>query len=407
MHLLLQQLLIKLARKVFVAKPVVVIGAGLAGMSATLTLQEAGRDVVLLESSDRAGGRIATDVIDGFLCDRGFQLINARYPEIINLEIIHEIDFIEAPRVVEVSVGDKRIALGDPRVAPFSSLNSKTGSLIEKISLLRYLAKKPQSGQSLGVQLRASGLGATYERVLKPFLTGVFFADPDRVDASYGRSVIGSFISGKPGLPRNGAGQLPRALAARITDLRLNTQVNAIKGRTVVTSLGPIEADEIIVATDLTTAAQLLDLRDIPEMVGCTTWYHSTPDSPSKSARLVIDGQARGPVLNTLVISNLSSTYAPVGQNLIATTSTLGATESEVRRHLSLLWGADTRAWNLVAKYDIPTALPLQGVNKKLAQGPQISDGVYIAGDHTSVPSQNGALLSGRLAAEALLATNA
>lgn len=404
-HSWLPRLLIKRAGKIFVGKPIVVIGAGLAGLSAAITLEEAGRQVILVESADCPGGRVATDLIDGFLCDRGFQLINARYPEILALKVIDEIDFLPAPRVVEVSLGEKRISLGDPRVAPFSALRSETGSLIEKLSLLRYLLKKPEHGQSLGSQLRQAGLGKTYERVLKPFLTGVFFADPDRVDASYGRSVIGSFVSGKPGLPRNGVGQLPQALAARLSDVRLNTQVNSIKGSVVETSSGAIEAASIIVATDLTTAAQLLDLRDIPEMVGCTTWYHSTPISPSKSAHLIIDAQARGPVLNSMVISNLSSNYAPVGQNLVATTATLGATESEVRRHLSIMWGADTRNWNLVAKYDLPTALTLLGVGEKSAQGPEISQGIFHAGDYTSVPSQNGALLSGRLAAEALLAS--
>ena len=59
-----------------------VIGAGLAGLSAALTLQEAGVEVTLLDSSDRTGGRVASDLIDGFILDRGFQLINMNYPEI-------------------------------------------------------------------------------------------------------------------------------------------------------------------------------------------------------------------------------------------------------------------------------------------------------------------------------------
>jgi hypothetical protein len=95
--------------------------------------------------------------------------------------------------------------------------------------------------------------------------------------------------------------------------------------------------------------------------------------------------------------------YAPIGKNLISSTSILPTTESEVRRHLSLMYGTDTRKWKLVAKYEIPSALPLAGLEKSLISGAHVKDSIYIAGDYKSAPSQNGALLSGRLAALSVL----
>jgi phytoene dehydrogenase-like protein len=383
-------------------KKVIVVGAGLSGLSAAITLENEGISVTVLESSDRPGGRVTSDVIDGFICDRGFQLINANYPEIKRIGIIKEIDFVSATSVIEVARNEDRIRIGDPRSAFLSVFNSETGSIIEKLRLLKYLLiSKPAA--SAGEELKNSGLGKTYERVLRPFLTGVFLADPLLVNSEYGRTAIKHFVTGNSGLPIGGVKSFSEALASRVIDIRYGVQVNSIKKNTVSTSKGKFEADAIIVATDATTAAQLLDLTEVPQLVGCTTWYHSTKESPSQSKSLVIDSQNRGPVVNTMVISNMMPDYAPAGKNLISSTSILPATESEIRRHLAILYGVDTRNWKLVAKSEIPSALPLAGLEKTLASGAHVKDSIYLAGDYKSAPSQNGALLSGRLAALSVL----
>ena len=383
-------------------KKVIVIGAGLAGLSAAITLESEGASVTVLESSDRPGGRVTSDVIDGFVCDRGFQLINANYPEIKRLGIIKEIDFVSAPSVIEVARNEGRIRIGDPRSAFLSVFNLQTGSILEKIRVFRYLLKRKPAA-SVGEELKNSGLGKTYERVLRPFLTGVFLADPLLVNSEYGRTAIKYFVSGNSGLPIGGVKTFSEALANRVSDVRYGVQVNSIKKNTVSTSKGKFEADAIIVATDATTAAQLLDLTEVPQLVGCTTWYHSTKESPTKSKSLIVDSQNRGPVVNSMVISNLMPGYAPHGKNLISSTSILPATESEVRRHLAILYGSDTRNWKLVAKYEIPSALPLAGLDNAPASGAHVRDSIFIAGDYKSAPSQNGALLSGRLAALSVL----
>jgi phytoene dehydrogenase-like protein len=383
-------------------KKVIVVGAGLSGLSAAITLENEGISVTVLESSDRPGGRVTSDVIDGFVCDRGFQLINANYPEIKRIGIIKEIDFVSATAVIEVARNEDRTRIGDPRSAFLSVFNSETGSIFEKLRLVKYLLiSKPAA--SVGEELKNSGLGKTYERVLRPFLTGVFLADPLLVNSEYGRTAIKHFVTGNSGLPIGGVKSLSEALASRVSDIRYGVQVNSIKKNTVSTSKGKFEADAIIVATDATTAAQLLDLTEVPQLVGCTTWYHSTKESPSRSKSLVIDSQNRGPVVNTMVISNMMPDYAPAGKNLISSTSILPATESEIRRHLAILYGVDTRNWKLVAKYEIPSALPLAGLEKTLASGAHVKDSIYLAGDYKSAPSQNGALLSGRLAALSVL----
>lgn len=71
----------------------IVVGAGLAGITAARTVQQAGNSVLLLESSDQVGGRVRSDVIGGFICDRGFQVINPRYPQVAKSKVLKDLDF--------------------------------------------------------------------------------------------------------------------------------------------------------------------------------------------------------------------------------------------------------------------------------------------------------------------------
>ena len=386
------------------SKPVVVIGAGLAGMSAAIQIQKAGREVIVFEAAERAGGRVQSDLIDGFTCDRGFQLINAKYPELTTLNILGELDFRFADRALNIAIEDRSHRLGDPRKYPFSAFDSATGSIFEKFSLIKALAGKPKPELSIDEYLVESGLGRTFERVLQPFLRGVYLTDLTKIAAPAGLEIIKTFVSGKPGLPSRGVGALSVVMARRVGDLRLGVTVNSIKSGVVTTSVGEIPASEIIVATDSTTAAQLLDLGSVPKLAGCTTWYHSAPTAPVTNGQLIVDGQNRGAVINTLVISNFIPEYAPAGKNLVSTTTDTGITESEVRRHLATLYNCDNRDWELIAKYEIPAALPIGA--KGMTQPIQsfVREGIYLAGDGQVSPSQNGALKSGRLAAMAVLA---
>lgn len=386
------------------SSPVVVIGAGLAGLSAALQIQKADREVIVLEAAERAGGRVQSDSIDGFTCDRGFQLINAKYPELVALNVLGELDFRFADRAINVAIDNKLHRLGDPRRYPFTAFDQATGSILEKLSLVKALIGKPEANQSIDKYLIRAGLGKTLDRVLKPFLRGVYLTDLSSVLAPAGLEIIKTFIGGKPGLPRDGVGALSVTLANRVSDLRLGVAVNSIKAGKVLTTAGEIAANKIIVATDSTTAAQLLDLTSVTKLAACTTWYHSAPTTPVSHGQLIVDGQNRGEVINTLVISNFIPEYAPVGRNLISSTTDLGVTESEVRRHLATMYNCDNRDWELVAKYEIPAALPIGAMAIDQPIQTLVREGIYLAGDGQVSPSQNGALKSGRLAALAVLA---
>jgi hypothetical protein len=179
--------------------------------------------------------------------------------------------------------------------------------------------------------------------------------------------------------------------------------VNKVRLNSRVDSLAQFAGHKVIVATDLTTAAQLLDISHVPQLASSTTWYHEVPKELSDSAKLLVDGERRGPVVNSILISNFMNSYAPTGKALLSSTTLDISSESEVRRHLALMWGAQTSKWALVAKYDIPKSLPIFPIGNRSAESSKFSEGIFIAGDYRCAPSQNGALLSGRMAAQELL----
>jgi hypothetical protein len=377
-----------------VSKSVVVVGAGLAGLTCAIYLQRSGANVTVLESSDRAGGRVKTDSVNGFLFDQGFQVINPSYSEIKRLNALSGLEFREIFNNLRIIEGDEEIKIGLSHFAKTMTI----GSISEKIALFKFLlnsSKNKEFGES------GEKFQSIYSQVLSPFLRGVFLTNPDLIRADIAREIIRSFILGRPGVPQFGVGKFSENLALEISDIRFNSQVDEIKKGSVHGNFGRIECDEIVVATDLTTAAQMLDLGEIPKTLSSTTWYHAIGEELADDNYLALD--PKSPIVNSLVISKASKDYAPAGINLISSTTLAPISESEVRKELSKFWKCDTRNWDLAARYEIKQSLPLRTDLEDLNRDPKISDGIFIAGDHRSVPSQNGAMRSGRQAALAII----
>jgi hypothetical protein len=377
-----------------VSKSVVVVGAGLAGLTCAIYLQRSGANVTVLESSDRAGGRVKTDSVNGFLFDQGFQVINPSYSEIKRLNALSGLEFREIFNNLRIIEGDDEIKVGLGHLAKTMTI----GSISEKLALVKFLlssSRNKEFGES------SEKFQSIYSQVLSPFLRGVFLTNPDHVRADIASEIMRSFVFGRPGVPQGGVGKFSEKLAEQVMDLRLNARVDEVAKGSVRGNFGKFDCDEVVVATDLTTAAQMLDLGEIPKILSSTTWYHSTNQEISDANYLALD--PKSPMANSLVISKVSDSYAPAGINLVSSTTLAPISESEVRKELSKIWKCDTRNWDLAARYEIKQSLPLRTDLEDLNRNPKISDGIFIAGDHRSVPSQNGAMRSGRQAALAII----
>jgi len=400
---------------------IIVVGAGLTGLTAAVELARAGREVIVLEREDAVGGRVRTDIVDGYLIDRGFQLLNPIYPALREYADLAALDLKRFGSGAEVLTGSGIETLAHParhplHVAPTLTSGLLSGGDIKAITGM--VASGPGSIAAGQVPLGQTTLGEALDErgshgdlrtsVLEPFLTGVVADDPNLIDVEVGRFLLTTFAFGRPSVPARGAQALPNQLAAKArragAEIRLNTAAETVDSTTVRTSTGEsLAADTIIVATAGQDSGH--------PTRGLSTFWFRADEAPDDTPFVRIDGTRSGPVLNTAVMTNIAPTYSPDGSALIeASTLFDGSLDTaEVLSHLSRLWGVEAPAWELVARTDVEHALPSQRPADRAAAMEAVkaasdADGrVLYAGDYVAGGSLQGAMAAGRDAARAIL----
>ncbi|MEW2012871.1 MULTISPECIES: FAD-dependent oxidoreductase [Microbacterium] len=407
---------------------VAVIGAGLAGLRCATLLARAGRDVVVLDAADDVGGRQRTDRVDGFLLDRGFQVVNPRYDALARALDPASLDLRPFPVGVRVVRGGRSDVLAHPLRHPELLPATVAGALSglvparDLVAAARWLVPAlvdPTSiadgpDETLHEAWDRVGLTGRLRRsVLEPFLSGVLADDGRATSAAYATLLARLFALGRPGVPAAGIAALPRRLAELAREagaqVRLSHAVTGVDARgdrveVTVTGAETIAAREVVVAVGGEAVAKLVDL-PAPPMRGLQTWWFGTgPEAPA-SALLAVDGERSGPIVNSVVMSRTAPAYAPAGRHLVAASCLLGsgADERAVRAHMERMWGGEARSWELLRRDDIPHALPALPPPLRHASPVRLSERVIVAGDHRETPSIAGALVSAERAARAVL----
>ena len=403
---------------------VLVIGAGLAGLQCARELQAAGRDVQVWEAADDVGGRIRTDEVDGFLVDRGFQVLNPAYPAVRRWVDAEALRIKPFGAGIGVRLEDRLAVLAHPVREPQRLAATLRSGLLHPVGLAR-LARwaSPALGRAerlktapdlpLREALDAAGVDGSLRAVVDRFYAGVLLEDGGDTSNAFALLLLRMFVLGAPGLPAAGMQALPRQLATGLT-VRTHTRVaSVVPGADVVEAYADgasVRANTVVVATDPASAGLLTAVKP-PAMKGVVTWWYAAPEPPTHLDLLCVDGRARpgGPLVNVAVMTAAAPSYAPAGRHLLQASALLHPgqdppTEQEARRHAAEIFGSEAGDWEVVARHEIQHALPTQLPPLRLEQPLQVAPGVVVCGDHRDSASIQGALVSGHRAARHVLA---
>lgn len=405
---------------------VVVVGAGLAGLTCARLLERLGLSVRVLERGDATGGRIRTDVLSGHRCDRGFQLLNPAYPAVRELIDLRALELRRFSAGVALPGPDGIRVVGDPVRAPRLLGRTLASGYVRPGELARLAAwvapalgsvERLLAGEdaSLAESLDRAGVtGAVRRDIWGPFFTGVLAESSGSTSAQFARLLVRSFVLGRPAVPAAGMAALPGQISAALTSpVHLSTEVTEIRrtgsGVSVGSSVGSFAARAVVVATDPATAGRLAGT-PVPRMKGLATWWYAATEAPSDLPMLVLASRTSGgPVVNSAVMTNVAPSYAPPGRHLVQATTLLGSEpdaaapdERDVRRQLIELYGAAAASWELVTTHLVRQAQPEQAPPLQIRRTVDLGDGLFVAGDHRDTASIQGAMVSGRRAARAV-----
>lgn len=401
---------------------VIIVGAGIAGLTCAKQLVNSGFEVLILEKSDGLGGRVRTDLVEGFRLDRGFQVLLTAYPEAhkqLDYDRLELSPFIPGALVRREGKFHRLI---DPWRRPWAGVRGLfggIGSLADRLRIakLRYHATRGTlrdlfDAPEITTMQALRNYGFTEEMIdgfFRPFLGGVFLEDELQTSSRMLHFVFRMFSLGDIALPRFGMQAIPDQLAADIPDrcFHCNTEVSAVSANAAILVDGTqVTADQVVLAVDCFARARVLQEPPPAQPPAAHCFYFSSQQSPVDEPILVLNGDRVGPINNLCVLTKVSYGYAPENAHLISVSVRPSdtddcVTENEIRSQAGEWFGRMTDDWRLLRTYHISRALSNQNAGVECSEGQAVvSNELVICGDYLGNGSLQSAFESGAAASD-------
>ena len=400
-----------------------IIGAGVSGLVAAQTLEDNGFSPVILEATASVGGRVKTDIVEGYQLDHGFQVLLTSYPaaqKFLDYQSLELQSFLPGAAIFKAG---KEFQIGDPLREITLLLPTVFSSLIpfmDKIKILQLNLKlQRKSISDIFAEKEKTTLQYLQEfgfsdeviaQFFRPFFSGIFLETQLKTSSRMFEFVYKMFGTGNAALPKAGIQAIPNQLANKLkrTKILFNIKVDAVKDGEIQLEDGTIlPSDFTIIATDSTNLLPNLPTEKL-HWKSCFTLYFET-EKRIISKPLIGLLPKENSLINNIFYNTSLKTAQNGGKELLCVTvidtqnlkedQLTDQVKSELKEHFNI------EILRLIKTYEIPKALPdLNNITYNLNPAEtRYSDKIFLAGDTLVNGSLNAAMLSGESAALAVI----
>jgi protoporphyrinogen oxidase len=402
-----------------------IIGAGVSGLIAARVLEDNGYTPVIIEATDRVGGRVKTDVIEGYQLDHGFQVLLTAYPaakKYLNFKALELQKFL--PGATIFNTGSKK-TIGDPLrdlslLIPtlFSGIGTlsdkikvlKLNRLLKKTSLVEIFAKSEKTTLQYLVDFGFSE--EMISKFFKPFFSGIFLEPNLETSSRMFEFVYKMFGEGFASLPKAGIEAIPKQLKDSLTQTKFqfNAKVKSVENGKIFLANGTeLQSHFTIIATAPSALVSNLKNQETT-WKSCSTLYFETKITTIEKPIIGLIANEDALINNIFYHTSLSSQSAGEKELLSVTIVKKHSLSEEalilqVQKELQQYCGIDSTRF--IKHYSIPQALPkLQGLqNEMLPSETRLTTGIFLAGDIQLNGSLNAAMVAGERSALGVIET--
>ena len=396
---------------------IIILGAGPAGLACALKCQQLGREYLLIEGSNRVGGRLGSLYEDGYIFDLGFQVYNSAYVNTNRLLDLDELNLKYFKPGAAVHYGNSFQIVSDPLrdiSKVFSTIFSNITTVSDKLKILslknslsNYNIEEDKTDDITTLRfLKQYGFSEKMiDNFFIPFFSGIFHEKTLDTSSKFFKYVFSNFNNGLASLPEKGMQVIPEQLMSKIDIERVmmeKTAINLDDGNKVIFDDGDIiKGENIILTGESTSLAEKIKY----EYNEVNTIYFTTENEIENGDYIHL--YPEDDLINNIAIpSSISSAYSNGHSHLISITileydcSDLELIK-KIRKRLSNYYGGEPGSYDFLRTFSISKATIKQPVGhferKKI-----VKNGLIIAGEQATNGSIEGAIISGLNAADQL-----
>ena len=396
-----------------------IIGGGISGLIAARVLEEHGLSATIIEATDRLGGRVKTDVVDGYSLDHGFQVLLTAYPaakKYLDFDALELQEFLPGSAIFK---NGKQKIIGDPLrnlSLLLPTLFSGIGTVNDKLKILalnRRLKKKSiqnifaEKEQTTRVYLENIGFSeAIITNFFTPFFSGIFLENKLETSSRMFEFVYKMFGEGNAALPKDGIQAIPKQLFEKLksTTYVFNTKVKSVENGSIKLESGEtLKSNFTIIATQ--ASGLVSNLKNQATLwKSCDTLYFEVAKREIKKPLIGLIAMHNA-LINNIFYHTSLQTSATATKELLSVTVidkqnlTNKQLVTEVQKELKELCNIDSCTF--IKQYNIPMALPnLQDIQyEMLPSETRLTETIFLAGDTQLNGSLNAAMIAGERAA--------